>query len=195
MYKSFQKSSGVESTVVCRVIRHVNIHVQVGELLILIAFISVALRSGTFRRSSQAQFGQFGLLLLQTLFAPLDASVLEPDFDLGTKNKTRHVCKYVPDAALCITPVYIFSIHFLTWASVSCRAEARRNLSDPTMYCCRANSFSSRESCSLVKLVRIRFDFPPLVLNECSPALTLDIEAAKKEMTHLITLPRERGVI
>lgn len=95
---------------VCRVIRHVNIHAQVGELLILIAFISVALRSGTFRRSSQAQFGQFGLLLLQTLFAPLDASVLEPDFDLGTKkqNKTHIrniVCKYVPDAALCITSV------------------------------------------------------------------------------------------
>lgn len=68
---------------------------------------------------------------------------------------------------------------------MSCRAEARRNLSEPTMYCCRANSFSSRESCSLVKLVRIRFDFPPLDLYGCSPALTLDTEAAKKEVTHL----------
>lgn len=71
---------------ICGVIRHVNVHVQVGELLI-VAFISVALRSGTLRRSRQAQFGQFGLLLLQTLFAPLDASILEPDFDLETKHR------------------------------------------------------------------------------------------------------------
>lgn len=76
---------------------------------------------------------------------------------------------------------------------MSCRAEARRNLSEPTMYCCRANSFSSRESCSLVKLVRIRFDFPPFDLYGCSPALTLDTEAAEKEMTHLIALRREYG--
>lgn len=72
---------------------------------------------------------------------------------------------------------------YCTWASVSCRAEARRNRSDPTMYCCRANSFSSRDSCSMVKLVRILFDFPPLVLNEWMSALTLDNEAVRKEKT------------
>lgn len=106
MYKkSFQ--GGVRSAVVSGVIRHVNIHVQVGELFILISFISVALRSGTFWRSSQAQFGQLGLLLLQTLFAPLDASVLEPDFDLETKIRcildifvVRNVWKYVSEATL-----------------------------------------------------------------------------------------------
>lgn len=92
----FFQSGG--SAVVRGVIGHVDIHVQVGELLILISFISVSLRSGTLRRSGQAQFGQLGLLLLQTLFAPLDASVLEPDFDLETKNEThldtlyRHKC-------------------------------------------------------------------------------------------------------
>lgn len=49
------------------------------------------------------------------------------------------------------------------------------------MYCCRANSFSSRDSCSLVKLVRIRFDFPPLLLKECAAVLTLDMDAAKTQ--------------
>lgn len=45
------------------------------------------------------------------------------------------------------------------------------------MYCCRANSFSNRDSCSLVKLVRMRLDFPPFVLKQCNPELTLDIGA------------------
>lgn len=69
------------------VIRHVDVHVQVRELLILVSFIPVALRSGALRGCSQAQFGELGLLLLQTLFAPLDAPVLEPDFDLETKKR------------------------------------------------------------------------------------------------------------
>lgn len=34
----------------------------------------------------------------------------------------------------------------------------------PTMYCCRANSFSSRASWSLVKMVRTRLALPALVL-------------------------------
>lgn len=84
IYKSLLQSSVGGSAVVRGVIRHVNIHVQVRELLV--SLVSVALRSGTFGWGSQAQFGQFGLLLLQTLFAPLDASVLEPDFDLSTKH-------------------------------------------------------------------------------------------------------------
>lgn len=82
MYKIRVSGETAESAVFCRVVGHVHVHVQVGELLILFPFIPVALRSGTLGRSGQAQFGQFGLLLLQTLFAPLDASVLEPDFDL-----------------------------------------------------------------------------------------------------------------
>lgn len=69
-------------TVVIGVLRYVNIHISVRELFILVALISVPLRSGAFWWSGQAQFGQFGLLLFQTLFAPLDASVLEPNFDL-----------------------------------------------------------------------------------------------------------------
>lgn len=69
---------------VCGVIRHIDVHVQVGQLL-----VCVALRPGTLGWRRQAQFGQFSLLLLQTLFAPLDASVLEPDFDLSTKEQ-RH---------------------------------------------------------------------------------------------------------
>lgn len=87
---------------VCGVIGHVDIHVQVGELFV--SFISVALRSGTFGRSCQAQFGQFGLLLLKTLFAPLNAAVLEPDFDLKTKmksmrnNAVTRICKCVPES-------------------------------------------------------------------------------------------------
>lgn len=99
-----------ESTVISTVIRHVNIHIQVRELLILVPFISVALRSGTFRRSSQAQFGQFGLLLLQTLLSPLDASVLEPDFDLRTDNTqirnpaVRLVAKYFSEVAVLSPP-------------------------------------------------------------------------------------------
>lgn len=68
----------------------------------------------------------------------------------------------------------------LTWASVSCRADASRNLSEPTMYCCRANSCSSLESCSLLKLVRRRLDFPALVLKEWKPVFTLDREAAEQ---------------
>lgn len=73
---------------------HVHVHVQVGELLV--PLVSVALRPGTFGRGRQAQFGQFGLLLLQTLFAPLDASVLEPDFDLSTGNSVFGSCSGFP---------------------------------------------------------------------------------------------------
>lgn len=84
------KGPVVGSAVLIGVVRYVNIHIRIGELFILIALISVPLRSGAFRWSSQAQFGQFGLLLFQTLFAPLDASVLKPDFDLwGKKKKER----------------------------------------------------------------------------------------------------------
>lgn len=86
MYKIKVSGETAESAVFCRVIGHV--HVQVGELLILFSFIPVALRSGTLGRGGQAQFGQFGLLLLQTLFAPLDASVLEPDFDLRARENS-----------------------------------------------------------------------------------------------------------
>lgn len=66
------------------VVRHVDVHVQVGQLL-----VGVALGPGALGRRRQAQFGQFGLLLLQTLFAPLDASVLEPDFDLSTRERRQ----------------------------------------------------------------------------------------------------------
>lgn len=83
------KGPVVGSAVLIGVVRYVNIHIRIGELFILIALISVPLRSGAFRWSSQAQFGQFGLLLFQTLFAPLDASVLKPDFDLWGKKKRK----------------------------------------------------------------------------------------------------------
>lgn len=83
------KSGGVSSAVVGGIVRHVDVHVQVRKLLILVAFIAVALRSGALGWSSEPQFGQLGLLLLQTLFAPLDASVLEPDFNLKTRTSSR----------------------------------------------------------------------------------------------------------
>lgn len=51
-----------------------------------------------------------------------------------------------------------------TCSSVRCREEASRHLSVPTMYCCRANSFSSRASWSLVKMVRTRLALPVLAL-------------------------------
>lgn len=79
--------ASVGLTVVGGVVRHVHVHVRVGKLLV--AFVSVALRSGTLGRRGQAQLGQLGLLLLQALLAPLDASILEPDFDLEKgKNST-----------------------------------------------------------------------------------------------------------
>lgn len=96
---------------ICRVIRHVNVHVQVGELLI-VPFISVALRSGTLRRSCQAQFGQFGLLLLQTLFAPLNASVLEPDFDLETKHELLET-RYNAGVCVCVFVWLHFASDFM----------------------------------------------------------------------------------
>ena len=43
--------------------------------------------------------------------------------------------------------------HTLTWPSVNRNAWARYKRSGPTMYCCRANSRSSRSSCSAVKIV------------------------------------------
>ena len=52
----------------------------------------------------------------------------------------------------------------LTCSSVRRREEASRHLSVPTMYCCRANSFSSRASWSLVKMVRTRLALPFLAL-------------------------------
>lgn len=46
-----------------------------------------------------------------------------------------------------------------------CREEASRQRSCPTRYCCRANSCSSRASCSLLKMVRTRLALPGLALN------------------------------
>lgn len=47
----------------------------------------------------------------------------------------------------------------LTWASESCRSEARSDLSAPTMYCCSSKTLSSRCSCLLVNIVRTLLDF------------------------------------
>lgn len=79
------------SAVVHEVIGYIDVHIRVGEVLVFVTFVSVALRSGTLGRSGQSQFGQFGLLLLQTLFAPLDASVLEPDFDLERDGEKKYL--------------------------------------------------------------------------------------------------------
>lgn len=49
----------------------------------------------------------------------------------------------------------------LTCASVNLNAWAKYSLSGPTIYCWRANSPSSRSSCSAVKIVLTLFDFPP----------------------------------
>lgn len=46
-----------------------------------------------------------------------------------------------------------------------CREEASRQRSCPTRYCCRANSCSSRASCSLLKMVRTRLALPGLPLS------------------------------
>jgi hypothetical protein len=47
-----------------------------------------------------------------------------------------------------------------TWASDKLRADAKYNLSGPTIYCCLSNSISSFSSCSGVKMVLTLFDFP-----------------------------------
>lgn len=61
---------------------NVNIRVLCEIMLVLVPLILAALRSGAFRRNRETQFSKFGLLLLKTLLSPLDAPVLEPDFDL-----------------------------------------------------------------------------------------------------------------
>lgn len=63
----------------------VNIRVLCEIVLVLVSLILAALRSGAFRWNSESQFGEFGLLLLKTLLSPLDAPVLEPNFNLENK--------------------------------------------------------------------------------------------------------------
>lgn len=69
----------------------INIRVLCEIVLVLVSLILAALRSRAFRRNRESQFGQFGLLLLKTLLSPLDAPVLEPNFDL----KTEVVFQYI----------------------------------------------------------------------------------------------------
>lgn len=63
----------------------VNVHIRLFcEVSLLILS---ALRSRALWLHSETKFGEFGLLLLKTLFSPLDASVLEPNFNLELEEK------------------------------------------------------------------------------------------------------------
>lgn len=74
------------SSEIGRILHHVDLHIWPGEVLVLVSL--VALWPGALWGGRQTQLGQFGLLLLQALFAPLDASILEPNFDLRRRKKS-----------------------------------------------------------------------------------------------------------
>ncbi len=65
----------------------VDVNVYIRLFCEISLLILSALGSGAFWRHSESQFGEFGLLLLKTLFSPLDASVLEPNFNLELQEK------------------------------------------------------------------------------------------------------------
>lgn len=81
LVKSLWRLLGVQGVI------DVNVRVLCEIVLVLVSLILTALRAGAFRRNGESQFGKFGLLLLETLLSPLDAPVLEPNFDLEKRKR------------------------------------------------------------------------------------------------------------
>lgn len=82
LYTKVMLSNKVSEYIFLSVPRVINVYIWVlAEIVVFVSIIST-LWAWAFWWHRQSQFGKFGLLLLQTLFPPLNASILEPNFDL-----------------------------------------------------------------------------------------------------------------
>ena len=88
--RSIHKSPSVLLAVVDEVVRHIDVNVGRARAIAFLVPVTLGARAkGARRGRGQPQLRELGLLLLETLLAPLDASVLEPDLHLEEEEEEK----------------------------------------------------------------------------------------------------------